>query len=102
MHQETRIPRTIDAISPGLLAPFEFDNQMVVTIGAVSNQPTVTVAGDMDHAVLDGEDFLRIRVLRIANPRVEAFQVAAIEQSDGTIGRTDGSFTAGWLGRIAR
>src|SRR5262249_16884054 len=81
VQEDAAIASGVLAWRPGLLAPFELGNQVIVVGLGVSDEAAEDLPGDMDHAIVHGEDFFRIVVLALAaKPGVEAGQVLAIEE----------------------
>src|SRR5262249_25431886 len=76
---------------PGLFSPFELYDQMIVLVFLLGDETAPGLARDADHAVLDGEDAIRVLVLAMTlEPGVEALKVLAIEQVDDLFGRVGG------------
>src|SRR5262249_59830751 len=84
VQQDAAIARGLLAWRPGLLAPLELRDQVVVAVLLLRNEAAEHLAGHVDHTVMNGEYFLRIVVLAVAfEPGVEVGQVRAVEQADG-------------------
>src|SRR5262249_39908317 len=65
VQQDTAVAGVVLARRPGLLAPLEFDSQVVVLVLALGDEPAPHLAADADHAVADGEDLLGVVVLAV-------------------------------------
>lgn len=74
---------------------------MVVAILVVRNQPAISIAGHMNHAVFDGKNLVPVGIFQVLNPGVEALKVTTIEQLDWTIGRTDRGIARRQFGRFS-
>src|SRR5207249_8631088 len=67
----------------GGFAPLELSTEMVVGVFFLGDDVAVFRAGDVEHAVMDLEDLVRIFVFALLfQEGVEALQVLAVEEAD--------------------
>src|SRR5262249_61802106 len=82
---------TVLARRIGLFTPFELRDQVIVGVLLFRDEAAIDLARDVDHAVVDGEDLLRVVVLTVrllaflggGEVGVEVGQVFAVEQVNG-------------------
>ena len=60
VEEQPGIAGSIDTFGPRLVAQFEFQNQMIITISLVRDDPAITVTRNMKQAILDCEHLIRI------------------------------------------
>src|SRR5262249_27219613 len=96
VQEDAAITRGVLARRPGLFAPFELGDQVIILVFLLRDEPAKDLARDMDHPIVHREDSFRIVVLPLAlEPGVKAAQVLAVEELDGAVlvvGK------AGWTG----
>ena len=88
VHEDTAVASPVLARRPGLVAPLELHHKVIVFILLFSHQSSVDLAGDVHHAVVDGEDLFRVVVLAVGRrpePGVEIRQVLAVEKVDDAL-----------------
>jgi len=92
---------------PRTLAEFELEHQVVIAIALVRDQSAKPVAGDVEHAIGDAENFAWVIAIGVFQPRVAVAKCFAVEQANDVGLRRDGvallglgAFISGERGRM--
>ena len=94
MKQKARVTRGPFPCPKRSLTPLPLDDQDIIVILIARRQPAELFAGDIEHAILDAEDVLRVVIFTIVQIGIESAQVLAIELEDGLAVRTFGTSRA--------
>src|SRR5690606_1861187 len=82
VYQDAGDAGVVLAAVPSPLTPFELNDQVVIAVGLLGDQPTPAVTGDVQQAVFDREHLTRIFAASVFDVRVEPVEILAIEQLD--------------------
>ena len=99
MDQDSGITASVLATAPGSGAPFEFDHEMIVAVVVVGTDVSEPVAGNVQQAIVDTEDFAGVLAAGAPEPCRESIEVSAVEQAADPVCGSDRRDRLLWVGR---